>query len=192
MEKLIEHINSKFIVLDQHIQRENLAFVTLKSNQVVDALTCLRDTEGYRHLVMISTVDYIEKDLFQLTYFLHNYHNHTDIGVRVEIDRDQAAMDSIHHLWATAQVYQRELKEMYGIDFPGSPHVDEPMMLERWDEMPPMRKEFKTKEYSAETFFPREGRQSFDPKTIMEEKLYPLETEVKNEIKQRVRANRGE
>lgn len=192
MEKLIENINSKFIVLDYRIQRENLAFITLKANQAVDALTCLRDTKGYHHLVMISAVDYIGRDIFQLTYLLHNYRNHTDIAIRVEIDRDNPKMESIHHLWATAQVYQRELKEMYGIDFPGSPRVDEPMLLEGWQEMPPMRKEFNTKAYAAETFFPREGRQTFDPKTIMEEKLYPSETEVKNEIKQRVRANRGE
>ncbi|WP_416208189.1 NADH-quinone oxidoreductase subunit C [Halomonas sp.] len=34
---------------------------------------------------------------------------------------------------------QRELKEMFGIDFPGSPRVDEPFVLESWDDIPPMR-----------------------------------------------------
>ena len=130
MEDLIKSIESKFNVLESKVQRKDLTFVTLDSSQAVQELTCLRDTEGFRHLVMISAVDYIEQDTFQLTYLLHNYRNHTDIGIRVNLDRDNPVMTSIHHLWAAAQVYQRELKEMYGIDFPGSPHIDEPMMLE--------------------------------------------------------------
>lgn len=191
MKELLKRFKSKFNPQDITEQRENLLFVTLKPVQVVDAVTCLRDTEGYRHLVMISAVDYIERDEFQLTYLLHNYQTHTDVGIRTVIDRKQPVMRTIHHLWAAAYAYQRELKEMFGIDFPGSPRLDDPMMLEGWQEIPPMRKDFKTKEYSEGRFFPREGRQTFDPKTKMEEN-YPLETEVKYEIKQLVRNNRGE
>jgi NADH-quinone oxidoreductase subunit C len=191
MTEILKRIESKFNVLNSQVQRANLAFVSLKANQVVDAVTCLRDTEGYHHLVMISAVDFIERDTFQLTYLLHNYQNNSDIGLRTEIDRDKPVMESIHHLWAAAQVYQRELREMFGIDFPGSPRLNEPMMLEGWQEMPPMRRDFKTKEYSEGRFFPREGRQTFDPKSKMQEN-YPLETEVNNEIKQLVRSNRGE
>lgn len=191
MEKLIERIKSKFTVINQRKPREGLIFLTVEANVVVDILTCLRDTEGYRHLVMISAVDYIEYDVFQLTYLVHNYRTHKDLGLCVNINRNNPVMDSIHHLWAAAQAYQRELKEMYGIDFPGSPHLDEPMMLEGWDNIPPMRRDFDTKKYAEETFFPREGRHTDDPKKIMEEKSYPFETKVKYEIKQLVRGNRS-
>lgn len=190
MEEMLKRLDERFFIQKKDVQRNNLAFVTVKQNVAVEAVTYLRDYEGYRHLVMISAVDYIEQNLFQLTYLLHNYQTHTDIGVRVEIDRERPVMDSIHHLWAAAQVYQRELKEMFGIDFPGSPRVNEPMILEGWDSIPPMRKEFDTKKYSAETYFPREGRFTLDPKDEMEKKLYPLETEVKYEIKKIVRNNR--
>ncbi len=39
------------------------------------------------------------------------------------LPRDAASMDSIHDLWPTAATYQRELREMFGIDFPDSPRV---------------------------------------------------------------------
>lgn len=190
MEEILKRLETKFLPEKKDVQRNNLVFVTLAKNTAVEAITYLRDYEGYTHLVMISAVDYIEQNMFQLTYLLHNYHNHTDIGVRVELDRENPVMESIHHLWAAAQVYQRELKEMFGIDFPGSPRLNEPMILEGWDNIPPMRKEFDTKKYAEETFFPREGRYTLDPKEQMEKKLYPLETEVKYEIKQIVRDNR--
>jgi len=190
MKEILKRLETKFLPEKKDVQRNNLVFVTLAKNTAVEAITYLRDYEGYTHLVMISAMDYIEQNMFQLTYLLHNYRNHTDIGVRVELDRENPVMESIHHLWAAAQVYQRELKEMFGIDFPGSPRLNEPMILEGWDNIPPMRKEFDTKKYAKETFFPREGRYPLDPKEQMEKKLYPLETEVKYEIKQIVRDNR--
>jgi len=36
-----------------------------------------------------------------------------------------------------------------------------------------MRRDFDTKKYSEETYFPRPGRKTHDPKTYMKEKLYP-------------------
>ena len=66
-----------------------------------------------------------------------------------------------------------EIKEMYGIDFPGSPRVDDSFLLEGWDDIPPMRRDFDTVKYSEETYFPREGRTTNDPGTYMKEKLYP-------------------
>jgi NADH-quinone oxidoreductase subunit C len=71
--------------------------------------------------------------------------------------------------------YQRELKEMFGIDFQGSPRVNEAFILEGWDNIPPMRRDFDTKKYSEETYFPREGRGTNDPSEYMKQKLYPNE-----------------
>jgi NADH-quinone oxidoreductase subunit C len=51
--------------------------------------------------------------------------------------------------------------------------VDEDFMLEGWDEIPPMRREFDTKAYAERTFFPRPGRKSTDPRSHMQEQLYP-------------------
>ncbi len=190
MKEILKRLDQHFLIERVDEQRHNLVFITLKKNVAVEAITYLRDYEGFRHLVMISAVDYIERNVFQLTYLLHNYGLHVDIGVRVEIDRDRPQMDSIHHLWAAAGVYQRELYEMFGIEFPGSPHVTEPMILEGWDNIPPMRKEFDTKKYAEETYFPREGRYKQDPRDVMEIKLYPIETEVKYGIQQVVRSRR--
>lgn len=153
MEDILNRLDQKFYVQARYVQRPNLAFVTLKKNVAVQAITYLRDVEGFRHLVMISAVDYIEQNMFQLTYILHNYQLHSDIAVRVELDRENPVMDSLHHLWAAAQVYQREIKEMFGIGFPGSPRVDEPMILEGWDNIPPMRKEFDTKNIQKKPTF---------------------------------------
>jgi NADH-quinone oxidoreductase subunit C len=192
MEQILRDLEGKFPGSRKETRRSDLAFVTVPRSFAVEAITWLRDSEGYSHLALISAVDYIEQNIFQLTYILHNRQNRCDIGLRVELERDEPVMESIHRLWATAQVYQRELKEMFGIDFPGSPRIDEPFILEGWREIPPMRRDFDTKKYSEETFFPREGRGTLDPKRVMEEKSYPVDAKVKYEIRRLVRDDHEE
>ena len=136
-------------------------------------LSYLRDIERFSHLAFFTAVDRIEQETFQLVYLLHNYATHTDFGMYVELERSNPVMESIHHLWAQAATFQRELKEMFGIDFPGSPRVDESFILEGWQEIPPMRRDFDTLAYSEKTYFPREGRTTQDPREYMKENLYP-------------------
>jgi len=175
MDKIIQRLQGIFDVTAVKKQRGNLYFVTVGKGQVIPAITHLRDTEGFSHLVMITVADWIENGIFELSYILHHHGIHTDIAICTEIGRENASMHSAHHLWEQAWTYQRELKEMYGIDFPGSPRVDESFNLEGWDNIPPMRREFDTLKYANETYFPRPGRQSHDPATYMKQKLYPNE-----------------
>ncbi len=121
----------------------------------------------------MSCIDYIEDGIFTLVYMLHNYEQNHDLAIHVDISRDEAEMTSIHTLWAQAWTYQRELREMYGIRFPGSPRLDEDFCLEGWDQIPPMRREFDTKKFSQERFGHREGRSSEEPREHMKVELYP-------------------
>ncbi|MBF0246750.1 MAG: NADH-quinone oxidoreductase subunit C [Alphaproteobacteria bacterium] len=154
-------------------QRADLAFVTVAREHLHGLLRHLRDHEGFTHLVLLTAVDWLEDGQFQLTYLMNNRAAARDIGVRVLIPREGADMDSIHDLWPTAATYQRELREMFGIDFPGSPRVDEEFILEGWRDMPPYRRDFDTLKYAQEEFAERPGRVSKDPETHMKQKLYP-------------------
>lgn len=155
MSDTIRRLSERFPIAESRDVREDLAFVQIDPTHAVELITHLRDREGYTHLVFLTAVDYIEDGLFRLTYLLHNYARHVDLGVEVDIDRESARAETIHHLWAQAATYERELKEMFGIDFPGSPRVDEPFILESWPNEPPMRREFDTKAYSENTYFHR-------------------------------------
>ncbi len=175
MKKLIDKLQHSFALTDAVYQRKDLCFVSVQKENALALVTHCRDFEGFSHFVMLSCVDWIEDGLFQLTYLLNNPTEKYDLGIRTFISRDNASMESAHKLWKQIATHQRELKEMYGIDFPGSPRVDESFILEGWDDIPPMRREFDTKKYSEETYFPREGRQTNDPSTYMKSKLYPNE-----------------
>jgi NADH-quinone oxidoreductase subunit C len=156
---------------DWQQQRPDLAFVTVEGSGLRALLHRLREEEGFTHLVLLTAVDWLEEGEFQLTYLLCSRRHGYDLGVRVVIDRDQAAMVSVHDLWPTAATYQRELREMFGIDFPGSPGVDESFILEGWQEIPPYRRDFDTLAFAERSFNHRPGRESHDPATHMRRRL---------------------
>lgn len=170
---ILNSIAERFSIEEVKSQRNNLILLTVTDNMAVPLITHLRDKEGFAHLVQLTAVDWIEQGKFQLSYILNNPDKRIDIIVRTLINREGAVMESIHHLWEQAATYQRELHEMFGIDFPGSPRVDKPFLLEGWDNIPPYRRDFDTKKYAEETYFPRPGRETHDPADYMKRKLYP-------------------
>lgn len=170
---LLDNLGTRYPLTEIHIQRDDLLFLKVPKARAVRLLKDLRDDAGYTHLVFLTNIDYIEDGRFTLTYLLHNYDTHHEIGVHVDLDRDAAEMDSIHNLWAQARTYQCELREMFGIRFPGSPGLDDDFCLEGWDQIPPMRKEFDIVSFSEERFGNRPGRGSTDPREHMGTLMYP-------------------
>ena len=173
MKALIEKLERDFEVSEVAEQKPGLTFCKVDREMAETLIRELRDREGFTHLAFLTAVDYIEKGIFTLTYMLHNYDTKASIGLHVDLERENASMTSIHRLWGQAATYQRELREMFGIRFPGSPRLDDDFCLEGWDEIPPMRREFDTLKYSEETFGNRDGRASEEPRERMHEVMFP-------------------
>ena len=173
MNEMLERLKRDFSVRDITDCPPRLTTLKVDKLNAERLIRELRDRENYTHLNFMTCIDYIEDGIFTLVYMLHNYDKKHSLGVHVDISRDNEEMVSIHTLWAQAWTYQRELREMYGIRFPGSPRLDEDFCLEGWDQIPPMRREFDTKKFSQERFGHREGRQSENPREHIKVELYP-------------------
>jgi NADH-quinone oxidoreductase subunit C len=173
MRDLHARLLAQFPLGELHEQRPELGFVTIGRELLPSLLRHLRDREGFSHLVLMTAVDWLEEGQFQLSYLLCNRSLGMDLGVRIFIDRDEARMESIHQLWPTAATYQRELWEMFGIDFPDSPGLHEPFILEGWQDIPPYRRDFDTLKFAREHYSERPGRETHDPETYMKARLYP-------------------
>ncbi len=171
MKQLLNRIKDK-IEIEFLKQRDDLYFINVEEKHIIFLLSYLKEQEEFTHLSFLQAVDYNEYNMFQLTYMLYNYETKVNLGIKVIIDREKSEMTSIHKLWPHAWQFQRELHELYGINFPGSPRVNESFVLEGWEEIPPMRRDFDTKKYSEKTFYQRPGRYTKNPKDYMKEKLY--------------------
>jgi NADH-quinone oxidoreductase subunit C len=173
IETVLTDLSDRFHAGGAEQRRADLVFVSVPQAEAVAAITHLKTYWGFRHLVFFTAVDVIERSLFRLTYMLHSYDAGIDLALQTDISRDAPIADSIHQLWAGASTYERELHEMFGIDFPGCPRVEEPFALEGWTDLPPMRRDFYTRAYSERTYFPRAGRRKYDKAEVMKNELYP-------------------
>ncbi len=178
IENLYKKLQQMFNVDGLEVKNPNQAFLQVDKKVAISFITHLNKVETYKHLSFFTAVDQIEHGYFELIYMLHSYDLNHDLAVIVKIDRINATMESIHHLWPAIATYQRELREMYGVDFPGSPGLMENFCLEGWEDIPPMRREFDTKKFSEETYYDRPGRKTNDPTKYMKEQMYPSEAET--------------
>lgn len=154
---LLEQIEKAFNIKGKVI-RDRRVEVWAEKEMVSSVLLFVKNQLGYKHLNHISCIDWLEEEKFQLVYTVYSHETGLTVFVKTKIDRENAEMENIDNIWDQANTYERELREMYGIQFPGLVG-DQDFCLEDWDEMPPMRRDFNTHEYADKTFFNLPGRE---------------------------------
>ena len=106
---------------------------------------------GFEHLSNITCVDWIEQTRFDVTYNLWSYRHKVHAVVKAQVRRDNPEMPTLMNVWPQAQVYEREVHEMFGVRFIGNPDLS-PLFLHNWKDMPPLRKDFDTEKYARKAY----------------------------------------
>lgn len=163
--KILDTITTAFKV-EGKVIREKRVEIYADKNTVSGILLFAKNQQGYIHLNHIACVDWIEDGEFELSYIIWSPKDKVTVTVKTRIARENAEMENIDNIWDQANTYEREMREMYGIEFPGLVGRQD-FVLEDWDEMPPMRRDFDTHAYAAKTFYQRPGRE--DAKDVREE-----------------------
>jgi len=104
-------------------------------------LELLRGRASYAHLSAISCVDWIEDKEFELVYHLWSYESNSLVSVHTRIPRSPGVYVSVYDIYHPAAFFERDIHEMYGLYFEGSPDMER-FILTEWDGPPPMRKDF--------------------------------------------------
>jgi len=104
-------------------------------------LELLEGHASYIHLSAISCVDWIEAGEFELVYHVWSYELKSLVSAHTRIPREPGLYLSVYDIYRPAAFFERDIHEMYGIYFSGSPHMTK-FILTEWDGPPPMRKDF--------------------------------------------------
>ncbi len=159
MEALREKIESLFEGVDIRIADDYRMIIDMDSKEIISMLSYLK-TIGYNHLALISCVDLIDQNKFELVYILSAYMESDDrytekeklnIIVKTKIPRDKPEFITVIDIFENAEPYERELHELFGVYFEGHPRLT-PLFLELKYEKPPFRKDFDTVKFSEEYF----------------------------------------
>lgn len=163
--KLLDTVSTSFKIQGK-VLRDRRVEVYADKNMVSGILLFAKNQLGYIHMAHMTCIDWIEQGTFELVYTIYSPVDKITLFVKTSIDRENPEMENIDNIWDQANTYEREIREMFGVAFPGLVGEHE-FILEDWDQIPPMRKEFDTHKYAAETFFTRPGRE--DAKDVREE-----------------------
>ena len=158
-ESIKEQLESTFKAVMVTIPEEARIVVNVKKDQILAVLRFLKD-RGFDHLALISCVDWIEDNEFELVYILAPYMQSNEeytgrekvhLIVKIRIPREKPQFETITNLFQNAEPYEREIHELFGVVFEGHKRLT-PLFLDRWKQMPPFRKDFNTREYVKKTF----------------------------------------
>jgi len=142
-------------VIDQY----QMSFEVNKED-IHSILTSLK-AEGWIQMSYLSAIDWIDENEFELVYIVFNWEKPVYVQIRTRLDRNNPTINTIMPIYPGSKYYEREAFEYFGIRFPGNPDFEKPLILEDWDDMPPLRKDFDPRAYSDAHFSKREYTETY-------------------------------
>ncbi len=147
MDDLLQEVES----LKFERRGERRVRVDVESRSLHTLLELLRGRASFVHLSAISCVDWIGAGEFELVYHLWSYEMNTLLSAHTRIPREPGVYISIYDIFRNSAFYERDIHEMYGIFFEGSPCMDK-FILTEWEGPPPMRKDFDSEAWVNQHF----------------------------------------
>ena len=155
---LKEKLESTFKDIRITIPEDSRIAVSAESDNILAILRFLKDA-GFNHLALLSAVDWIEDDCFELCFILTSYERDNEVTgrqglhiiLKTRIPREKPQFKTTTGIFPNAEPYEREIHELFGINFEGHKRLT-PLLLEREYEIPPFRKDFDTRKYVEDVF----------------------------------------
>lgn len=97
-------------------------------NHVFDFLFCLTCVDWKTHLTMVYHLT--------STKYRHN------IVIKSKLDRNNPEIETVSDIWRTAEFHEREVFEMFGVNFLHHPDLRLLILPDGWEGKNPMRKDF--------------------------------------------------
>jgi NADH-quinone oxidoreductase subunit C len=132
-------------LLDAKFDRGEL---TLKiAREHIRATATLLQKAGYNFLEDVTCVDYYPGEpRFQVIYHIVSHRLKARVRLAAPIESIDLEIDSIVPVWPSADFYEREVFDLFGIRFAGHPNLRRIMMPDEW-EGHPLRKDYPVEGY---------------------------------------------
>ena len=102
---------------------------------------------GYNFLEDVTAVDWLpQSPRFQVSYHIVSHSIKERIRLRVMVEAETPSLESITPVWPSANYYEREIFDLFGIRFDGHPNLRRIMMPEEWKGHP-LRKDYPVEGY---------------------------------------------
>jgi len=127
--------------------REEMTIVVQRES-LRDALAILRDgTTKFEFLSDVTCADwYPAEPRFHVVYHLLSISRKERVRIKVKLNGSDPNVESVTSLWPGANLFEREVFDLFGIRFNGHPNLRRIMMPDDWDGHP-LRKDYPVEGY---------------------------------------------
>ena len=128
--------------------REELT-VWIDKHLIRDACAILRDDPQcpFNYLCDVTAVDwYPSEPRFEVVYHLLSIPQKERIRLKARLDGSSPVIESITSVWPSANYFEREVFDLFGVRFTGHPLLQRIMMPDNW-EGHPLRKDYPVEGY---------------------------------------------
>ena len=99
-----------------------------KSELNFDYLFCQTCVDWKTHLTMV--------------YHLESTKDRHQVVVKIQLDRNKPEIETVSHIWRTAEFHEREIYELFGVIFLNHPDLRILILPDGWEGKNPLRKDF--------------------------------------------------
>jgi NADH-quinone oxidoreductase subunit C len=141
LEPIVKVLEKQFSPSIEEFRDEVHVFV--QAEQIVEVFTLLRDKYEFELLSALTASDYFPQTSprFHVIYQLTSLAKNASIQIRVPVNGDQPKVPTATRVYEVANWRERELLDMFGIEFEGHPDPRRILMPDDWDGHP-LRKDY--------------------------------------------------
>ncbi len=137
-------------------------------DRIVEVMTSLRDRFGFQQLLDVCGVDFPERaERFDVVYHLLSMTRNARIRVKVSTD-EQSPVPSVADVYSSADWFEREAFDMYGMLFSGHPDMRR-LLTDYGFQGHPLRKDFPMSGYVEVRYDEEQKRVVYEPVKLTQE-----------------------
>ena len=168
MENLInleKKINSELTTkINSSRVKHNQIYLSIDSNDIIDVILFMKTNENtkFRQLIDITAVDFPEKEQrFRIVYLLLSHEFNTRVLIEFDISEGEK-VPSLTKIFPSANWMEREVFDMYGIDFKDHPDLRR-ILTDYGFEGYPLRKDFPLSGHNEVRYSEDEKKVVYEP-----------------------------
>jgi NADH-quinone oxidoreductase subunit C len=116
--------------------------MTIAAGDLLSTAEILRNKPAlnFDYLFCETCVDW--KTHLTMVYHLESTKYRHQVVVKVQLDRNKPEIETVSHIWRTADFHEREVYELFGVIFLNHPDLRLLILPDGWEGRNPLRKDF--------------------------------------------------
>jgi NADH-quinone oxidoreductase subunit C len=116
--------------------------IEVKKDRIVEIMTFLRDNGivPLNYLVDETAVHWPKEEQFEIVYILYSFSKNEHVRVKTRI-KEWEPIESVFSVWSTADWLEREVYDMFGVQYANHPNLKRILLPEDWVGYP-LRKDY--------------------------------------------------